>query len=152
LEYQQRLLARADVQVDYVIRIRSTDLLEQGDANRERMNIIVAIVVFVVLALFWAIVTAIPLFLFGFCLHKGFTYSSDSFRNTRRKRIWLPAATGLVVVVLGLATHIAALELTGSSDQVKISFLFSALLLIVDIPLIIACAVLAFRARAKKPA
>jgi hypothetical protein len=114
------------------------------------MNVIVAIIVFAVLALFWAIVTAILLFLFGFCLHKGFTYSSEALRNTRRKRLWLPTATGLFLAVLGLATHIAALELTGSSDQVKISFLFSALLLIVDIPLIIACAVLPFRARARK--
>jgi hypothetical protein len=112
------------------------------------MNYIVA----VVLGLFWAIVTAIPLFLFGFCVHKRITYSSEPFRNTRRKRLWLPAATGLCAVVLGLATHISSLHLTGSSDQVKISFLFSGLLLVLDLPLIIACAVLAFRNRTKRPA
>lgn len=112
------------------------------------MNYIVAVVAFVVLGLFWAIVTAIPLFLFGFCLHKIVTHSSDSFRNTRRRRLWFPTATGLFVVVLGWAIHICALHLTGSSDQVKISFLFSSLLLVMDIPLIIACAVLAFRNRA----
>jgi hypothetical protein len=49
-----------------------------------------------------------------------------------------------------LITHIAALELTGSSDQVKISFLYSALLLIVDLPLIIVYAILAFHDRIKK--
>ena len=111
------------------------------------MNVIVAIGAFIVLALFWAIVTAIPLFLFGFCLNKSVTYFSPSFRDSRRKRLWIPAATGLLFVLLGLATHISALHLTGSSDQVKISFLFSALLLIMDMPLIIACAVLAYRNR-----
>jgi len=114
------------------------------------MNVIVAIIAFVVLALFWAIVTAIPLFLFGFCLHKSVTFS-PSFRDSRRKRLWFPAATGLLFVLLGLTTHISALHLTGPSDQAQISLLFSALLLIADIPLIITCAVLAFRNRMKFP-
>jgi hypothetical protein len=93
----------------------------------------------VVAGLLWAVITAIPLFLFGFCLHKCFTYFSESFRNTRVKRLLFPALTGFVFVLAGLATHIAALDLTGGSDQAKLSLLFSALLLVVDLPLILVC-------------
>ena len=96
----------------------------------------------VVLGLLWAIITAIPLFLFGFCLHKGFTYFSHSFRSTRVKRLVLPAVTGLIFVILGLTTHIMSLDLTGPSDQAKLSLFFSALLLVVDLPFILVCIVL----------
>lgn len=93
----------------------------------------------VVLGLLWAVITAIPLFLLGFCLHKCFTYFSEGFRNTRMKRLLFPALTGFLFVVAGLATHIAALDLTGPSDQAKLSLFFSALLLVVDVPLILVC-------------
>jgi hypothetical protein len=93
----------------------------------------------VVLGLLWAVITAIPLFLFGFCLHKCFTFFSESFRNTRTKRLLFPALTGLAFVVAGLVTHAVSLDLTGPSDQAKLSLFFSALLFVVDLPLILAC-------------
>ena len=103
------------------------------------METVLSGVAVVVLGLLWAAITAIPLFLFGFCLHKCFTYISETFRNTRLKRLLLPAITGFLFVVAGLATHIATLDLTGPSDQAKISLFFSALLLVVDLPLILLC-------------
>jgi hypothetical protein len=93
----------------------------------------------VALGLLWTVITAIPLFLFGFCLHKCFTYFSETFRDTRMKRLLFPALTGFLFVVAGLATHIAALDLTGPSDQAKLSLFFSALLLVVDLPLMLVC-------------
>ena len=95
----------------------------------------------VALGLLWAVITAIPLFLFGFCLHKCFTYFSESFRDTRIKRLLFPSLTGFVFVVAGLITHAVSLDLTGPSDQAKLSLFFSALLFVVDLPLILVCMV-----------
>ena len=103
------------------------------------MDTVVSVIVVVVLVLLWAIITAIPLFLFGFCLHKCLTYASENFRNTKAKRLLFPALTGLLFALAGLAIHIASLDLTGGSDQAKISLFFSAFLLVVDLPLILVC-------------
>jgi fucose 4-O-acetylase-like acetyltransferase len=105
------------------------------------METALAGVAFVVLGLLWAVITAIPLFLFGFCLHKCFTWFSESFRNTRIKRLLFPSFTGLAFVVAGLVTHAASLDLTGPSGQAKLSLFFSALLFVVDLPLILVCIV-----------
>lgn len=106
-------------------------------------------VVVAVLFLVYALVTGIPLFIFGISLHKCLAYCSPRLRDTPFKKYFIPLVSGGMVAVVGIILHFRVFDPTGPSSGAKISLAVSALTLLISLVLVFAWILLALGDRIK---